>query len=68
VTTVKNSTSRRPGSSEPPTRSTLVQEDWPRNVDAYHGGQVADELAGLISLILGIRLESGGLTRIWNGR
>jgi hypothetical protein len=43
----------------------LINEDWPRNVDAYHGGQVADELASLISLILGIRLESGGLTRVF---
>jgi hypothetical protein len=43
----------------------LAHQDWPRNVDAYHGGQVADELASLISLTLGIRLESGGLTRVF---
>jgi hypothetical protein len=43
----------------------LAHEDGPRNVDAYHGGHVADELASLISLIFGIRLESGGLTRVF---
>jgi hypothetical protein len=48
-----------------PIDSDLAHENWPRNVDAYHGGQVADELASLISLVLGIRLESGGLTRVF---
>jgi hypothetical protein len=33
--------------------------------DAYHGGQVADELASLVSLALGIRLDNGGLTRVF---
>jgi hypothetical protein len=42
-----------------------AQGDQPRNVDAYHGGQVADELASLVSLALGIRLDNGGLTRVF---
>jgi hypothetical protein len=37
----------------------------PRNVDAYHGGGVADELASLISLALGIRVDNGGRTRLF---
>ena len=37
----------------------------PRNVDAYHGGDVADELASLISLALGIRVDNGGRTRLF---
>ena len=41
------------------------QGNQPRNVDAYHGGQVADELASLVSLALGVRLENGGLTRVF---
>jgi hypothetical protein len=42
-----------------------TQGDRPRNVDAYHGGNVADELASLVSLALGIRLDNGGLTRVF---
>lgn len=42
-----------------------AQGDQARNVDAYHGGQVADELASLVSLALGIRLDNGGLTRVF---
>jgi hypothetical protein len=46
-----------------PIDSDPAQGDQPRNVDAYHGGQVADELASLVSLALGIRLDNGGLIR-----
>ena len=34
-----------------------------RNVDAYHGGDAVDELASLVSLALGVRLEAGGQIR-----
>jgi hypothetical protein len=40
--------------------------DWTRNFDAYHGGGMADELAGLVSLALGVRLQGGGLVRIFD--
>lgn len=33
------------------------------NVERYHGGGLNDEIAALISLLLGIRLKSGGMTR-----
>lgn len=33
--------------------------------DAYHGGDDADEVAALLSLALGIRCRSGGVTRNW---
>ena len=32
----------------------------------YHGGTLQDEIAALSSLILGIRLKSGGITREFN--
>jgi hypothetical protein len=41
-------------------------EEWTRNVDAYHGGEVGDELASLVSLALGTRFEDGGLTRVFD--
>jgi hypothetical protein len=33
------------------------------DVETYHGGLLNDEMAALVSLCLGIRLKSGGLTR-----
>ena len=36
-------------------------------VDAYHGGWVDEEVAALLSLTLGARCRSGGLTRYWWG-
>jgi hypothetical protein len=35
------------------------------NVDRYHGGSFNDEIAALVSLCLGIRLKSGGITRLF---
>jgi hypothetical protein len=32
---------------------------------AYHGGDIFDELASLVSLALGVRCRSGGMTRTW---
>lgn len=31
----------------------------------YHGGQIDDEIAALLYLALGVRLRSGGRTRMW---
>ncbi len=33
------------------------------NTDRFHGGGIQDEIASLVSLCLGIRLKSGGMTR-----
>jgi hypothetical protein len=60
-----------PGGAEPAVILRIDQHidpspslrDWERNVDAYHGGTLADELASLISLAIGVRLEAGDLTR-----
>lgn len=35
------------------------------DTDSYHGGGPDDELAALISLALGVRCRSGGVTRRW---
>ena len=35
------------------------------DTDSYHGGGPDDELASLISLALGVRCRSGGVTRRW---
>jgi hypothetical protein len=35
--------------------------------DLYHGGSVAEEVAGLVSLALGIRVRAGGATRRFDG-
>ena len=32
---------------------------------SYHGGAIEDEIASLVSLALGIRCRSGGVTRRW---
>jgi hypothetical protein len=37
------------------------------DVKAYHGGWVDEEFAALLSLVLGMRCRSGGLTRTWWG-
>ena len=42
---------------------TASHEGRTRNVDAYHGGEAVDELASLVSLALGVRLEAGGQIR-----
>lgn len=48
------------GNSDPDLSAT----DYSR----YHGGGLDDELAALLSLALGIRLRSGGVTRVyWDG-
>ena len=35
------------------------------DTDSYHGGGAADEVAALVSLALGLRCRSGGVTRRW---
>jgi hypothetical protein len=42
-----------------PTRKTMIKTD----TTFYHGGWLADEIAALFSLNLGIRLKAGGATR-----
>lgn len=37
----------------------------PTDETAYHGGDDLDELAALLSLCLGARFRSGGITRLW---
>jgi hypothetical protein len=37
-----------------------------RHTKTYHGGGIFDEVAGLVSLALGIRCQSGGITRRWD--
>jgi hypothetical protein len=41
-------------------------EEVETDTSRYHGGDLFDELAALISLALGIRCHSGGLTRRWS--
>lgn len=38
------------------------------NDSAYHGGDLNDEIAALLSLLLGIRLMKGSITREFSGR
>ncbi len=41
--------------------------DWSKTDDAtYHGGWYDDEIISLASLILGVRLASGGISRRWS--
>lgn len=47
--------------------SVLDPNDPRTTVDSYHGGWVDDEMAALLSLSLGVRCRSGGLTRAWWG-
>jgi len=44
-----------------------LDPSWHRktNTGRYHGGDLADELAALVSLCLGIRTKSGELTRVF---
>lgn len=38
--------------------------DWSKkNDETYHRGGLADEISAIISLLLGIRLQAGGITR-----
>ncbi|HCG01758.1 MAG TPA: hypothetical protein DEV93_14600 [Chloroflexi bacterium] len=38
--------------------------DWETaELGSYHGGTLGDEIAALVSLVLGIRLQAGGMTR-----
>lgn len=47
-------------------KSTYRREEWSKiDVSAYHGGGVDDEISALLSLGLGIRLRSGGMTRMF---
>lgn len=69
------STFARPGSSFPlvarirwygaTTPLDLDNPEITTSDDAYHGGDDADEVAALLSLALGIRCRSGGVTRNW---
>jgi len=49
-------------------RGFQLDPSWHRklNTDRYHGGDLADELAALVSLCLGIRAKSGELTRVFD--
>ena len=40
---------------------------WSRKTDIsrYHGGELADEIAALVSLCLGVRAKSGGVSRLF---
>lgn len=40
-------------------------EDSKTDDQSYHGGGVDDEIASLVSLALGVRCRSGGVTRRW---
>ncbi|MHB1530379.1 MAG: hypothetical protein ACYCXT_13345 [Acidiferrobacteraceae bacterium] len=43
--------------------------DWDKmNDDAYHGGDLNDEIAALLSLLLGVRLMPGSITREFSDR
>jgi hypothetical protein len=44
----------------PPAREPVETAD-----KSYYGGQAEDEIAALLSLALGVRLRSGGITRQW---
>ena len=46
-------------------RSPLTEVDLKTDQSSFHGGDLADELAALVSLALGIRCRSGGTTRNW---
>lgn len=35
------------------------------NTDRFHGGSINDEIASLLSLCLGVRFKSGGMTRLF---
>lgn len=37
----------------------------PTDVSTYHGGDLFDEIAALVSLTLGVRCRPGGITRKW---
>lgn len=43
----------------------LTENDLRTEQGSFHGGDLADELAALVSLALGIRCRSGGTTRNW---
>jgi len=38
-----------------------------KEIETYHGGTVVDEVAALVSLILGVRLKAGPMTRSFDG-
>ena len=48
--------------------SQPLSPDMKTDTKRYHGGDIKDEIAALISLCLGIRLESGGCTRIFESK
>jgi hypothetical protein len=46
--------------------ATKTEEVWSRtNVERYHGGLLEDEIAALVSLCLGVRMKSGGISRVF---
>jgi len=48
----------------PPDRPTI---DWKKTrADSYHGGRLEDEIAALLSLVLGVRMMAGGPTRVFD--
>lgn len=49
-----------------PNEMLLDPSNVQRKVTAYHGGWVDDEFAALLSLALGVRCRSGGMTRYYD--
>lgn len=47
------------------TSSPRELDDLKTDFDSYHGGDLADEIAALVALALGVRCRSGGTTRHW---
>jgi len=45
--------------------TTAVYDMTASDTASYHGGDAADEVAALVSLALGVRCRSGGITRRW---
>jgi hypothetical protein len=49
-----------------PTEDYPLGSDWEQeDPDVYHGGNAWEELAALLSLLLGIRLRAGGILRVF---
>lgn len=49
-----------------PTDDYYLDSEWDQeDPDVYHGGNSWEELAALLSLLLGIRLRAGGILRVF---
>lgn len=49
-----------------PSPPPVTPRDFPTVVGTWHGGDLYDELAALVSLRLGIPCRSGGVVRVWD--